>query len=524
MTTTTELNLTEELANGWNFDRKIYPGLVDYEALFSSTPDAVIIPCGVVPRMTEEEVTQELTAIFQDGTKDLTFIASCDCGALMGNFYEGMECQKCHTVCKTNFASDLKFRAWLEIPELVMDPADPKYMPPILHPAMYAILNQWMGTVNRVSVLDALLNPELDLPEQLFKDGLGQGFQFFYRNFDDIINYFLTSYKPLQAKAKQKKFAYIPELIKRYRHLVFFRHMPILNQSLHMLTTSGTLKLTDNSVDFILKAKIDLSTLIYQHRNTNIKPLFINTQLWSVYKSLLEYTRYIAKVNLFGKTGFVRKLVLGARMHCSGRAVITPISGEHDCDELHIPWKMGVELLKLEIINLLVNRHNYSVPDAVAKQAVATVSYDEEVDSIMQTLIKECRELVEVYVPQFGMNIHPKGLPVLFGRNPTLRSGAIMLYFVTKIKNDLADDTISVSSRCASAPNFDFDGDAMHMLMIKEMDMLPTLMKMHPSLVMIGGTDLGISGDVTITKQEAINMTAWLAEEQDVLVQNTQNR
>ena len=52
----------------------------------------------------------------------------------------------------------------------------------------------------------------------------------------------------------------------------------------------------------------------------------------------------------------------------------------------------------------------------------------------------------------------------------------------------------------------------MHLLLIKETDMLPTLMKLHPSLVMIGGTGIGISGDVTITKQEAINLTAWLDE------------
>ena len=57
----------------------------------------------------------------------------------------------------------------------------------------------------------------------------------------------------------------------------------------------------------------------------------------------------------------------------------------------------------------------------------------------------------------------------------------------------------------------------MHLLMIKEMDMLPTLMKLHPSLVMVGGTNLGISGDVTITKQEAINLTAWLDKEQEML-------
>ena len=50
----------------------------------------------------------------------------------------------------------------------------------------------------------------------------------------------------------------------------------------------------------------------------------------------------------------------------------------------------------------------------------------------------------------------------------------------------------------------------MYMLAIKEMDMLPVLMKLHPSCVMVGGESPGISGDITITKQEAINLTAWL--------------
>ena len=415
------MNLTKELANGWKFDRMIYPKLVDYDALFFANPDAKVIPCGMVPKSTEDETAEEFSSIFQDGTRDLNFVASCECGNLMGNFYEGMICSKCKTKCKTNFATDIKFRAWLEIPELVSDINDPKYLPPLLHPAVYSILSQWMGTVNRVPVLDTLLNPELDLPEQLAQDSIGQGFQYFYRNFDNIINYFLTRYKKLRTKQKASKSAHIVELINRYRKQLFFRHIPILNQSLHMITTSGTLKLTDNSVDFILKAKIDLSNLIYHHRNMNIKPIFINTQLWNVYKSVLGYTNYIAKVNLFGKTGFVRKLILGARVHCSGRAVITPISGEHDCDELHLPWRMGVELLKLEIINLLVNRYNYSVPDAVAKQATATASYDPDIDNIMKTLIKECRELVDVYVPHLGVNMHPKGLPALFGRNPEYR-------------------------------------------------------------------------------------------------------
>lgn len=519
------LDLTSDLLNANQYPYELYPELVDYEELFRTTPDPIIIPCGILPRMTEDRAREEIRTIFQDGSADLTFVASCECGDLTGNFYEGQKCPRCNTVCKTNFATDLRFRAWLRIDELGGDPKDPLYIPPILHPAMYSILNQWIGSANKVSVLDSLLNPELPLPKQLIDDGIGQGYQYFYNNYDDIINYFLTRYKPLQAKAKRAKADAIKALVEKYRHLTFYRHIPILNQSLHLITTSGTLKLTDNSVDFILKAKGDLSDLLYQHRNLKVNSLFINTRLWTVYKSILGYVNYIAKVSLFGKTGHIRKNIAGSRIQCSARAVITPISGKHDFDELYIPWKIGVELLKLEIINVLVNRMGYTVDDALTKQNKASVSYDAEVDEIMKTLIRECREKSTIYIPHLGRSIHPKGLPALFGRNPTLRLGAIMLYFITRIKTDLDDDTISVSSRCAKAPNFDFDGDAMHLLVIKEMDMLATLMRMHPSMVILAGPELGwtdtsekkpfivLTGDIAITKQEAINLTAWLEEE-----------
>lgn len=62
---------------------------------------------------------------------------------------------------------------------------------------------------------------------------------------------------------------------------------------------------------------------------------------------------------------------------------------------------------------MLVNRKGYTVPDAIAAQSAAVVSYNPEIDEIMQTLIQECRDLVEVYVPHLDMKIHPKGLLAL---------------------------------------------------------------------------------------------------------------
>lgn len=395
-----------------------YPALVDYDQMFLSDPDAKIIPCGEQSAVTKNQTKEYIAALFQDGTKDLNFIASCECGNLVGNFYEGVTCKKCNTVVKTNFASELKFRAWLEIPQMKEDPHDPGFIPPILHPALYIILDRWLGRSGGTSVLQALLDPDTDMPASLKNSGLGQGFRYFYNNFDDIMNYFLTSYPPLKAPGAKARSQYIPDLLKAYRHIAFFRHVPILNQSLHLLTTSGTMIYSDDCSGAILKARIELSHMLYMYQNGPTGHKFIDQRVWAMYSAIVEYVKTISEVKLLGKKGYIRKLILGARLHCSARAVITPISGEHDCDELHIPWRMGVGLLKLEIINVLMNRYDYTMPEALAKQQRATVQYDEDIDMIMNTLIDECKNLTEVYVPHLQASIHAKGLPVLFGRNP----------------------------------------------------------------------------------------------------------
>ena len=70
--------------------------------------------------------------------------------------------------------------------------------------------------------------------------------------------------------------------------------------------------------------------------------------------------------------------------------------------------------------------------DAYEKWHKTQFNYDPLVDEIMQTLISECG-----YTDKDGNFVNLKGLPVLFGRNPTLHHGAIQLLFVPKVKTDL---------------------------------------------------------------------------------------
>jgi len=422
---------------------------------------------------------------FQDGTKDLTNISSCEQGCTMGNFWEGVTCPHCHTRVKTNFAEELKFRAWLEIPD---------FLPPVLHPVAFGILDNWLGSAKKAGkIMNILLDVRVPLPEE-YVGVLGQGFRYFYENFDNIINFFASS-KKFQSSLYREKTENVLKFIAKYRDRLFLRHIPTLNSSLHLLTKSGSMNYSDTIVQHIIRAKIELSQLIYVYLNSTYNNTFIDRRMFSMYSSFLEYTTSILNDKLLKKPGFIRKHLLGARLYCTARAVIVPITGAHEADEVYMPWLMAVQTLHLEIINVLMNRKGLTLPQAVARHRRAVAAFDPEIYEIINTLIEECPY---------------KGLPCLIGRNPSLRIGAIFLLFATKVKPEYEDTTLSISPLISNAPNFDFDGDAMHILCIKEMGIVPELMKIHPANVLVASADSLISADVQITTQAAIALNGWL--------------
>lgn len=367
--------------------------MIDYDKLFYSDGTATLVPCGSLMLGSKPHVEEARELFFQNGNQDLSYVSSCECGALTGNFYEGNICKQCKTEVKTNFAEEIKFRYWFEVPEFTV---------PILHPVAYTIISRWLGNIKRVSILDALLNIETELPEEL-QGTLGQGYVYFYQNFDDIMTYFLEQFQK-KSPGLRKRGVDIPEFLNRYRDRMFMRHIPILNQSLHLMTSSGTMMFSDDTVQHILKVKIELSALVDGYNNGNYSEKFANQRLWEVHQSFIAYTKAILNNKLLQKPGHIRRCVIAARMHCTARCVIAPTERIAEADEIFIPWLVGVTSLSLELINVLMNRYEYTMPDAKIKVNKALYSYDPEIAEIFKILISECRY---------------KGLPVLMGRNPS---------------------------------------------------------------------------------------------------------
>lgn len=415
---------------------------LDYDHLFATCPDPIVVSYTDILSSSKSRAKEYVKAICQEDTGPLTFIASCDCGELDANFWIGKECPKCHTICRSQFASELQYRAWLEIPE---------DLPPVLHPVAYRCLKTWLGgSRGSTSILSKILDYEAKLPEALSR--LPRGFAAFYEGFDSIMEQ-LIRYK-LGSKTKVEedlKTSLMVAFIEKYRDILFVRHLPMLDESLHLLTKTGAITYCDSATPHILNAKIELQNLIHMMRNSPITETNVNQRLLAAYMEYVEYVTVIYNTKIFKKPGFIRKCLMGARTHFSYRGVISPITGDHMADELWLPWNIGTTVLKLEIINLLLHRYGMTLAEAMRRYACATVTYDPLIDQIMKTLIQECP--------------YP-GLPTLFGRNPSIRHGAEQLFFVTRIKNNLHDATINLSPLIITAPNADFDGKALPLITV----------------------------------------------------------
>ena len=186
--------------------------------------------------------------------------------------------------------------------------------------------------------------------------------------------------------------------------------------------------------------------------------------------------------------------MLVSRLQCTARMVFTPMTGPHWGDELMIPWVVAVSQYKCEILNVLTRRMGLTIEQAKQKWILAQVQIVEEVKQAIETLIKES----------------PYGaFPCLLGRNPSIRPGAIQ-FFKAKVKYDIDDETASISPLVLTAPNADFDGDAMYFLSLKLKRDADACMLMHPKYTMLNNDGMKLAECVALPDQHLCILNAWL--------------
>ena len=439
---------------------------VDLDELFSTNPDATIINYS---QFEDSDFSKRITEMIYSENKndDVGFIAECICGHLKGNRYIGSTCPQCQSVVKSDFVTNLRHKVWIGVPDGI------DYF---IHPAAYLCMSSWLSYGRSKSYLEDILNVDGVLPDDIGNVITGRGFNYFHDNFDFIIDFFFNKYQ----KTKKKSQAQTTKLlIEKYRDIIFCKKLPILSSQLHPIGKGGkTLRYADTGSKNILDSIINLAVIKLNTTTSIISHKRIESIVYKVYISYIEYITDIIKNRLAQKSGHCRKHIYGSRFHGTFRGVMIPHVVPHAVDEIHIPWDAAVNTFKLHIINMLTNRYKYRFIDALNKTTLALVKYDWEIDQIFQTMISEAG-YYDTYKDEKGTEfplldengkqvfVDLPGIPVLFNRNPSLSLGSILLVYITKVKPSLNecpthpdkvlvnDKTITISPLLIAPPNLD---------------------------------------------------------------------
>lgn len=387
--------------------------------------------------LSEPDYIDKLNALISSDGSGADFMARCQCGELEGNHRMGMTCPVCYTEVAVNNLLDenhLVCRNWLSCPQDLPHGW--------IAPKIYLNLAEWLSYNKRKNnYLDDILDVTTPIPFELADVVQGKGFHYLAENFDRIMDYFIRVHPVISKKPDTPAMRLCLEL---NREKVFCHYIPILNSALSPNSgdssgSSNKKQYTDTTADAIRKAAISLSRLAFSPRKRKNHLYNVETTTFKAFKDIITYVEDATKKYISHKKAIPRTHIFGSRFHCSFRGVVTPITEPHLPDELHIPMKMAVNTLRVQIYGKLLSR-GYNINDAVAKLHMALQVVDEEILEIINTMIKE--------------SPFP-GIPCVWDRPPSIRDGSIMLKFWTKIKTDIDDSTVGITPIDVALPNAD---------------------------------------------------------------------
>lgn len=416
--------------------------LIDYRSYYDSLKFDPIIVNNI--KMEDDVQRNKIKGLIKTTfTSDvISTISSCHCGETKGEDRVGRICRNCKTPVESKIDIDFDPLLWFKQPEGVEK---------LISPYIWTLLFERFRTSRKkFSVMQWLTDttyrcPNVTLPpivDRLISHGVCRGYNYFVQNFDAIIE-LLFNDKDFVFKKKKD---YLYELIVNYRHLIFTDILPLPNKAIIIIekTKLGTYVIapTGTAVNTILMITgVDAQDSFTLRDKQNRTAKAIHNLSRFLMQTVIDFVSQ--------KPGLIRKNLVASRTFFTFRAVVTSITRPHDYEEVHIPWGVGLAVFRPHLINKLSTTVNqktgryYSLNEAVDLLHSSAEVYNPLLDDLLKELIKESPY---------------KGIPVIEQRNPSLLSGSAELKYITIIKTDPNDRTVSTSALTLKAKNCDTKG------------------------------------------------------------------
>ena len=425
----------------------VYARLIDHNALLASLPKPPTIINDLGLDLQTEEgkaaLARMLSITFDitSGGDTISPLPSCREGHITGEHNVGQWCEICGERVVNLVDRPTDSSLWI---------APPRGVKTLFHPEAWTILYDKTKHDKRFSVMEWICDPyykDDTAPDALrasldkfYEMGLERGINFFFENRDKVIEWMFKTRVVKTNNRQQREDLY--KFVQQNKHLFFSSHLPVPS-SLFLVaekTAMGTYadeKTTEviDAVYSITSTEATAWTLSTKRRESHATRCI--TRLAACYKNI--FTKFQG-----GKYGLIRKQLIGSRLHMTARAVITSLSGVHRYNELHIPWSLATQLFKYHLIAKLMRVGIDGTPmtpnEATGFLLDNTLRYNAALDRLFQELISES------YV---------MGIPCILQRNPSLTRQSAQCLMITKVKTDVSDNTISLSTLILKGFNAD---------------------------------------------------------------------
>ena len=391
----------------------------------------------------------------------LTNIPRCECPVepLEGKRYLGVVCENCNQPVQNVRDQRLESRVYLKRPIGVAK---------LINPRMWTILSNHFKK-GRFNVIQWLCDTKYPVPEkppkimgQLMAMNFERGYNNFVRDFFEtvdpttgevigpgIIQKLLTISDFRKKKQDNPHDTHhILKLIEMNRNKIFSDVLALPNKTLLVVEDTDMAIYVDANVPIAIDA---IDSLIGLDDPLNgFNAITRQNRFVRALAQLATYYQDFDKKSFSSKEGISRKHLAATRCDWSFRAVITSLTGDHYHRELHIPWGVGVGLLRQHLAAKL-ERMGWLPNEIFRFLSRYATDYNPLLDKLFQELISESKhELIE------GSGL--RGLPCVFQRNPSLGLGSMQLFYITKVKTDTGDPTVGLSILTVRGFNADFDG------------------------------------------------------------------
>jgi hypothetical protein len=430
-----------------------------------------------------------------ESTDFLSNLPTCECTQSTGQWLAdaGVICSNCGTRVTNQLEQDLEPLVWMR---------KPKFVKGLINPNGWTMIStrfklkgfdviQWYCDVN--------YRPPRAIPEELnqviaITKKYPRGYNNFITNFDDIVRELLNLkvYRKSPQKKREETDA-LPQMIAMYRDCLFSDYLPLPNRALIVLEDTNLGTYSDSTLTVAVDAmytmvNIDSEMKGYNERQQENRTIKTIVSLAKFYSEL--YAKRIAP-----KEGIFRKHVYGTRSHWSFRGVIQSLTDQHDYDEVHISWGIGVSVLRLHLTNKLL-RMSWTPTEIDKYLNEHAQKYSSLLDRLFKELIAESPY---------------KGIPIIFQRNPSLERGSAQAMFITKVKAEADVPTISMSILAVSGFNADFDGDQQNGTLCMDHVTTEDLQRLAPHMSTFGFDGVRtITRNLSIPKPVVTTISNWL--------------